>query len=112
MDIEVITREPKSQTHETPLLFVHGGWHGAWAWDEHFLPYFADHGFVAHALNLRGHGNIPNPKSLRWTRIKDYVDDVVQVAESITPAPVILAHSMGGLIAQHALTRFHAPAGV
>ncbi len=42
-----------------PLLFIHGAWHGAWCWDEHFLDFFANNGFHAVALSLRGHGNSP-----------------------------------------------------
>ena len=29
---------------------------GAWCWAEHFLDFFADRGFDAYALSLRGHG--------------------------------------------------------
>lgn len=112
MALEVITRQPENQTHATPLLFVHGGWHAAWAWDEHFLPYFADQGYSVHALSLRGHGGSPNDKPLRTTRIKDYAADVLEVARSIQPRPVLIGHSMGGVVIQHALAEFEAPAGV
>ena len=44
MKLEVITRIPKEQKHKTPLLFVHGMWHGAWCWDEFFLPFFEEAG--------------------------------------------------------------------
>ena len=44
MKLEVITREPETDARPTPVLFVHGMFHGAWCWDEHFLPYFAQHG--------------------------------------------------------------------
>ena len=55
MKLETITRIPENQTHQTPLLFIHGMWHGAWCWDEFFLPFFAGHGFHVTALSLRGH---------------------------------------------------------
>jgi pimeloyl-ACP methyl ester carboxylesterase len=45
----------------TPLLFVHGAWHGAWCWDEYFLDFFAGRGYRALAVSLRGHGNSPTP---------------------------------------------------
>jgi hypothetical protein len=28
-------------------------WHGAWCWDEFFLPFFADNGYHVTALSLR-----------------------------------------------------------
>ena len=56
MNLEVISKYPAGAARPTPLLFVHGAWHGAWCWDEHFLDFFAAHGYAAHALSLRGHG--------------------------------------------------------
>jgi hypothetical protein len=32
--LEVITYKPLSSPRPTPLLFVHGAWHGAWCWIE------------------------------------------------------------------------------
>ncbi len=55
MHLEVITRTPNGGARPTPPLFVHGAYGGAWEWDEHFLPYFAERGWEAHALSLRGH---------------------------------------------------------
>lgn len=114
--LEVITREPVIHIKKTPLLFVHGILHGAWCWDEHFLPYFAEKGYVATALSLRGHAGSPIRGALRWVRIADYVADVAQVADELTSRygvrPVIIGHSMGGLIAQKYLECYTAPAGV
>ena len=42
MQLEVITRMPEGSARPTPLSFVHGAFSGAWGWDQHFLPYFAD----------------------------------------------------------------------
>jgi pimeloyl-ACP methyl ester carboxylesterase len=59
--LEVIDKGSGSEAHPAPLLFVHGGWHGAWCWDEHFLRFFADKGYQALAVSLRGHGNSQSP---------------------------------------------------
>ena len=56
MRLEIIARAPAAEPRPTPLLFVHGAWHGAWCWDEHFLGYCARRGYAAVALSLRGHG--------------------------------------------------------
>ena len=56
---EVIDKGSCSEAHPAPLLFVHGSWHGAWCWDEHLLDFFADKGYRAVALSLRGHGEAP-----------------------------------------------------
>ena len=64
MQLELITRKPTSAAHSTPILFVHGAWHGAWCWDEYFMPYFAQQGYTTFALSYRGHGNSDGRDSL------------------------------------------------
>jgi pimeloyl-ACP methyl ester carboxylesterase len=109
--IEIISKIPPTPL-PVPLLFVHGAWHGAWCWDRHFLDYFAAHGFAAHALSLRGHGRSAGRERLRWTRIRDYVADVAEVASGLAQAPVVIGHSMGGFVVQKYLERHAAPAAV
>src|SRR5512145_1756851 len=112
MKLEVISRQPASSSHATPLLFIHGAWHGAWCWDEYFLEYFAAHGYATYALSLRGHGGSPERDRLRWLSVADYVADVAQVASILPAPPVIVGHSMGGLVAQKYLETHPAPAAV
>ncbi|MCH7910660.1 MAG: alpha/beta hydrolase [Candidatus Hydrogenedentes bacterium] len=108
--LEVITRNATGVKQPTPLLFVHGAWHGAWCWDKHFLPYFAEKGYDAHALSLRNHGNSESPGSLKTVTLGDYVDDIESVVKTFDSPPVIIAHSMGGFVLQKYLER-HRPAG-
>jgi pimeloyl-ACP methyl ester carboxylesterase len=110
MKLETITRTPKTQTHKIPLLFVHGMWHGAWCWDEFFLPYFAGQGYHATALSLRGHAG--SEGKISGSSIANYVSDVEQVAKTFDTPPVIIGHSMGGFITQKYLERNQAPAGI
>ena len=44
--LEVLSRLPADASRQTPLLFVHGAFTGAWCWEEHFLPFFADAGYA------------------------------------------------------------------
>lgn len=83
-----------------PLIFVHGAWHAAWCWDEHFLDYFAARGYRALAVSLRGHGGSATSKPLRGLSIADYVEDVRAVANTLPTLPVVIGHSVGGLIVQ------------
>jgi pimeloyl-ACP methyl ester carboxylesterase len=69
--LEVIDKGRCSEAHPIPLLFVHGGEHAAWCWDEHFLDFFADKGYRALALSVRGHGGSSNSKRLRSCSIGD-----------------------------------------
>ena len=112
MKLEIISKYPSDGTHPTPLLFIHGSLHGAWCWDVHFLDYFAQHGYAAHAVNLRGHGNSEGRDNLRWTRIADYVEDVANAVGQLPSPPVLIGHSMGGFIIQKYLEDRTAPAAV
>lgn len=112
MSLEMISHTPRASARAVPILFVHGAWHGAWCWAEPFLPYFADHGYAAYALSLRGHGKSEGRERLRWTRIADYVADVEQVAARLPRPPIVVGHSMGGLVVQKYLETHVAPAGV
>jgi len=112
MHLETITRLPEGNARPTPLLFVHGACHGAWCWDEHFLPYFAEHGYASHALDLRGHGKSDNSRSLRTTRIDHYVKDLSSVVDTLHIPPVLVGHSMGGLVIQRYLEGRDLPAAV
>ena len=112
MKLEVITREPETNARPTSVLFVHAMFHGAWCWEEHFLPYFAQHGYVAHALSLRGHGGSDGRERLRWTSLADYVSDLGQVVDQLSNPPVLVGHSMGGLFIQKYLQSHQAPAAV
>lgn len=112
MHLEVSSRSPTSNPQPTTLLFVHGAWHGAWCWEEHFLDYFATRGYPTSALDLRGHGRSDGRERLRWHRIADYVEDVKRVADELPSPPILIGHSMGGAVVQKYLEQHAAPGAV
>jgi pimeloyl-ACP methyl ester carboxylesterase len=112
IQLEIISREPETPIFEAPLLFVHGTGHGAWCWDEHFLPFFAARGFSAHAVSLRGHGESEGRAKLKWTSISNYVEDVFRAANRLPARPVLIGHSLGGLVVQKYLEKHDAPAAI
>jgi pimeloyl-ACP methyl ester carboxylesterase len=112
MKLEIISKQPSSGNGHSPLLFIHGMLHGAWCWDAHFLDYFAQHGYPAYAVNLRGHGNSEGRERLRWTRIADFADDVACAVAQLPCSPVLVGHSMGGFIIQKYLQEATAPGAV
>lgn len=56
MDLELLTEQPAAGAHATPILFVHGAYHGAWTY-RHWLPYFADHGYWVNPINFSSTNN-------------------------------------------------------
>jgi pimeloyl-ACP methyl ester carboxylesterase len=110
--LELIDRGQCTDAHPVPLLFVHGAWHAAWCWDEHFLRFFADKGFRAAAISLRGHGaSAPNGR-LRSYSIADYVADVRAAALDLGREPVLVGHSLGCFVVQRYLERYRSPGAV
>ena len=110
--LEVIDKGSAGDSHPVPLLFVHGALHAAWCWDEHFLDFFADKGYRSLAVSLRGHGKSPAPKPMQFCSIADYVHDVDSVAKSLPKPPVVVGHSMGGIVVQKYLESHDTPAAV
>jgi pimeloyl-ACP methyl ester carboxylesterase len=112
MKLEVLARPSATTSDHPPLLFVHGSSHAAWCWNEHFLAWFASKGFRAYALSLRGHGESDGSDRLRWTSVEDYVEDVRSVAIGLPSVPVLVGHSLGGLVVQKYLERYDARGAV
>lgn len=111
--LNVLKRGPAdATTNRPPVLLVHGAWHGAWCWEGNYLDWFAERGHPTWALDLRGHGQSPARRAMRWNRLRHYTDDVAAVVSDMPAAPVVIGHSMGGLIAQHLLSRDVAVRGV
>ena len=87
-----------------PMLFIPGYFASAWVY-ESYLPFFADHGYAGFALNLRGRGGstLPSGTMLGRVSLNDYIDDARQAANWLIERlqrPIVVGHSMGGLIAQ------------
>ena len=98
--LEIISRYPENHTQTIPLLFVHGAFMGAWVWEEYILPYMAQHGYEAHAVSLRGHGQSEGRERLTGFGLDEYVEDIEQAVEKIGSSPVLIGHSMGGAVVQ------------
>lgn len=97
-ELETVTLVPNSDMAKADLLFVHGAWSSSWYWENFFLPWFAERNYRCRAVSLRGHG--ASDGNVRWCSIRNYVQDVAVAAKDLTD-PIIIGHSMGGLIAQH-----------
>lgn len=97
-DLTVVVERPAAPSSKPPVLLIHGMFGGAWMW-ENYQALLARHGYESHALNLRGHhGSRPVP-DIGKVRLGDYVDDALQVARTLKN-PIVIGHSMGGLLAQ------------
>lgn len=83
----------------SPILFIHGMCCTGAVWDE-FTKAFAARGYDCLAPNLRHHERGADLVALGMTGIADYVDDLVALVATLPEPPVVIGHSMGGLLAQ------------
>ncbi|NTV62030.1 MAG: alpha/beta hydrolase, partial [Oscillochloris sp.] len=103
MELEHLIVRPAQRRYATPLLLVHGAWHGAWCW-ETAMPDLAARGFEAHAFSIRGHGESPRPADFRRSTVIQYASDVRAAIKAVGPRPLVVAHSLGGLLVQLLIT--------
>ena len=78
------------------LLLVPGAYHGAWCY-AHYLNYFAKAGLACAALDLRGHGALPQDAAFPSVTIADLGRDVVSALDVLDRPTVVVGHSMGAL---------------
>ena len=84
------------------ILFVHGVCHGAWCWEEKFIPFFQNLGYECIALNLPGHETPGSNHRISYS-LNDYVQALHQAVEKLDLPPILIGHSMGGMILQRFL---------
>ena len=82
-----------------PIVMAHGAFCGGWAF-EHFRKPFEAAGFAVLAPDLRGHGANDPPGAVAGLSMSDYAADLAALCEGLPEPPVLLGHSMGGLVAQ------------
>lgn len=98
MTLEIISR---GEAGDRPaLLFIHGAYHSAQCWAHNFLPFFAERGWEAHAVSLRGHGGSSGDARTDAPGIDDYAADVEAAMARIGRPCVLIGHSMGGVLSQ------------
>lgn len=84
------------------IVFVHGICHGAWCWEEYFIPYFKELGYDCIALNLPGHDTPGSTKRISYA-LNEYVQALHSEVTKLSTPPIIIGHSMGGMILQRFL---------
>ena len=84
------------------LFMIHGMFCGAWCWEK-YKAFFEDKGYSCVTTTLRHHDlgldELPDPR-LGTTSILDYAKDLEDEIRQLDTTPIIVGHSMGGLLAQ------------
>lgn len=83
------------------IVMIHGANEGAWCFDT-FKTVFEGLGWTCHAPDLIGHGTraANAAKTLIGVGMADYRAELEALLRTLPPQPVVLGHSMGGVLAQ------------
>lgn len=84
------------------IMMIHGMFGGGWVWED-YKKFFESKGYTCITPTLRYHditqGDLPHPQ-LGTTSLLDYVHDLETEIRKLDTLPIIMGHSMGGLLAQ------------
>lgn len=87
-----------------PVVMIHGAFCGPWSL-EGLKQKFEDAGYAVTAPTLRFHDRKPAPAALGTTSLSDYLADLEDEIKVLNQAPILVGHSMGGLLAQQLAAR-------
>ncbi len=93
---------------------IHGMYCQSWVWEK-YVPFFEERGWKCVTTTLRHHNIQPGESpqaALATTSLLDYAADLEAEIKALDEMPVIMGHSMGGLLAQMLAARGIARAAV
>ena len=84
------------------IVMIHGMCGGGWYWEK-YKAFFESKGYHCTTPTLRFHDMDPNETPelrLGTTSLLDYAEDLEREIRKLQGVPIVMGHSMGGLIAQ------------
>jgi len=81
------------------IIMIHGAFCGGWAFDTFRAPFEAA-GHVCLTPDLRGHAPGAPRSAVAGVSMADYAADVAALIRAQAAPPVLIGHSLGGLVAQ------------
>jgi pimeloyl-ACP methyl ester carboxylesterase len=82
-----------------PVLFLHGLFSNPTLVTD-WIEFLESAGYACHAPAMPGHEPV-DPNVLSRITLSDYVDHALAVYDELDEAPIVIGHSIGGLIAHH-----------
>ncbi|MBC7978085.1 MAG: alpha/beta fold hydrolase [Myxococcales bacterium] len=107
-ELALHVEQPASSTTRAPILLLHGIFAAAWVF-EFAQRWFSARGYASYALDLRGRGASTPVADVGRVPAVAYVEDALAAAQAVSQrhgvAPILIGHSMGGLLAQKVAER-------
>jgi pimeloyl-ACP methyl ester carboxylesterase len=96
-------------SNQPPVVFIHGLWLHAESWQP-WVNLFRQSGYETHAASWPGDGATAdairkNPSSVAGYGVAEIADHIANQFKAFAQKPVLIGHSMGGLLAQNLLGR-------
>lgn len=91
-------------TDTPPVIMVHGAFCGGWAFEAFRKPFEAA-GHLVLTPDLRGHGEGERSDAVVGVSMTDYARDIAALCAAQPRPPILMGHSLGGLVAQLAARR-------
>jgi pimeloyl-ACP methyl ester carboxylesterase len=88
----------------TTVVMTHGAFCGGWAFARFRRPFEAL-GWTVLTPDLRGHGPDDPDGAVAGLSMADYVADLAKLCADLPEPPILVGHSMGGLVTQMAARR-------
>jgi len=88
----------------TTIVMTHGAFCGGWAFEAFRQPFEAA-GLRVLAPDLRGHGAADAAQQVIGVSMSDYAADIAALCAGEPEPPILIGHSMGGLVSQLAARR-------
>jgi len=85
------------------VIMVHGGFCGGWAFDAFRQPFEAA-GYTCVTPDLRGHG-VADGRGVSGISMTDFAGDIADLIREQPAPPLLVGHSMGGLVAMMAAAK-------
>jgi len=96
--------KPSGRATKPNVLLIHGAFCGPWSL-EGLQRKFEAAGYSCKAPALRFHDGARPPAALGTTGLADYAGDLLEEIRALDSAPILVGHSMGGLLAQQVAAR-------
>jgi pimeloyl-ACP methyl ester carboxylesterase len=87
-----------------PIIMVHGAFSGGWSFDDFRTP-FEMAGHDCQAIDLPGHAAGGDRAAVTGLSMSQYAAAVVEAVKACPAPPILIGHSLGGLVAAMAAQR-------
>ncbi|MCI4666597.1 MAG: alpha/beta hydrolase [Bacteroidia bacterium] len=96
----------KPESKLPPIILVHGAYNNGFLWKQNFMPYFVSKGHPVYSIHLKDQLTVKKFKTLFSYSLSAFVEHLSIIVEKAGEKPILIGHSMGGLVVQKYLSTY------